>query len=400
MKTYHQTHPWLTFQLDLSQAPWQLWLLAGEAISKCEHLGGVALSPDAAKELMKVYLAKGALATTAIEGNTLTEAEARARVEGLKNLPPSKAYLGVEIDNIIEASNDVLSDCLNNEVSPLTPAAIKSFNAQVLKGLTLEPEITPGVTRQYSVGVADYRGAPADDLEELLEKLCAWLGTPWITELENYSEWDRKRLDAILKAIVAHLYLAWIHPFGDGNGRTARLVEFYILATGGVPFPAAHLLSNHYNETRSEYYRQLSQASKSGGKIVPFIMYALRGLVDQLRDQISTIRDQQLDLFWRNHVHQQVGDSETGRRRRYLVEDLSMSAQGVSRAKLSDVSVRVLRHYLGKGEKTLQRDLAELERLKLIRREGERYFANKDLVLAYLPPRRPQDTRGERKQNT
>lgn len=58
-------------------------MLAGEAVFKCDHLAGVALNPDAARELMNVYLAKGALATTAIEGNTLTEAEARKRVDGI-----------------------------------------------------------------------------------------------------------------------------------------------------------------------------------------------------------------------------------------------------------------------------------------------------------------------------
>lgn len=388
MPTYDRTHPWLTFSLDLSHAPWPLWLLAGEAISKCEHLAGVALTPDAADELMKVYLAKGALATTAIEGNTLTEAQARQRVEGIKSLPPSKAYLGIEIDNIIEASNQILSGCLDGNVPPLTPTLIRQFNERVLKGLALDAQIHPGELRTYSVGVADYRGAPAGDLEYLLGRLCEWLAQPWITELPDYSASDRLRLDAVLKAIVAHLYLAWIHPFGDGNGRTARLVEFYLLATGGVPFPAAHLLSNHYNQTRSEYYRQLSIASKSGGDVIPFILYALRGLVDELRAQIEVIRDQQLDLFWKHHVHQAVGDSEAARRRRYLVEDLSMIPEGVTRSKLGDVSVRVLRYYMGRGEKTLQRDVAELERLGLIRREGDRYIANKGLVLAYMPPKR------------
>jgi Fic family protein len=393
MATYPQTHPWLSFTLDLSDAPWRMWLLAGEAISKCEHLSGVALSPEAAADLMKVYLAKGALATTAIEGNTLTEAEAMKRVEGIKDLPPSKAYLGVEVDNIIKASNEVLVQCRRNEAPELTSELIKSFNSKVLNGLTLDSEIRPGEIRGYSVGVADYRGAPAADCDELLARLCEWLREPWIAVLDNYSIHDRLRLDAVLKAVVAHIYLAWIHPFGDGNGRTARLVEFYILAMGGIPFPAAHLLSNHYNETRSEYYRQLSAASKSGGDIVPFIIYALRGFVDQLREQIKVIRDEQLNLFWRNHVHSVLGDSETARRRRYLVEDLTSMPDGAVKSQLTDISVRVLRHYMGKGEKTLLRDLAELVSMKLLRREGDRYFANKNLVLAYLPPRRKADGR-------
>ena len=47
--------------------------------------------------------------------------------------------------------------------------------------------------------------------------------------------------EGILKATLAHLYIAWIHPFGDGNGRTARLVEFMLLSRAGVPSPSAHL---------------------------------------------------------------------------------------------------------------------------------------------------------------
>ena len=229
-------------------------------------------------------------------------------------------------------------------------------------------------------------GAPAEDCELLLVKLCDWLSKPWVTTVVNYPAQDHRRLDAILKAIMAHLYIAWIHPFGDGNGRTARLLEFFLLATGGVPFPAAHLLSNHYNETRSDYYQHLSAASKSGGNVIPFIVYALRGFVDQLKSQIAVVRGEQLDLFWKNYVHQLLRDSETGRRRRYLIEDLAAYPKGIVRSKMSEVSVRVLKQYMGKGEKTVQRDIAELERLGLVRKEGDRYFVNRELVLAYLPP--------------
>jgi hypothetical protein len=45
MRTYEPTHPWLIFQLDLRALPPELWLLLGEARSKCEHLAGVPLRP-------------------------------------------------------------------------------------------------------------------------------------------------------------------------------------------------------------------------------------------------------------------------------------------------------------------------------------------------------------------
>ena len=80
-----------------------------------------------------------------------------------------------------------------------------------------------------------------------------------------------------MKAVVAHLYIAWIHPFGDGNGRTARLLELQILLGAGFPVPTCQLLSNHYNQTRTEYYRELDLASHRRSP-TEFLVYALEGL--------------------------------------------------------------------------------------------------------------------------
>ena len=70
---YQKSHPWLKFNLKLSDLPWHVWMMLGEAQSKVDHIAGVPLRPDVARELHRVYLAKGAHATTAIEGNTLSE---------------------------------------------------------------------------------------------------------------------------------------------------------------------------------------------------------------------------------------------------------------------------------------------------------------------------------------
>ena len=107
MRSYEQSHPWISFQLDLRKINYKLWLALGEAQSKCEHIAGVPLRPSTAQKLHQVYLAKGVHATTAIEGNTLSEKEVLDILEGRLKLPPSKEYLKQEVDNIIKACNEI-----------------------------------------------------------------------------------------------------------------------------------------------------------------------------------------------------------------------------------------------------------------------------------------------------
>src|SRR5256885_1717048 len=97
-RRYEPSHPWISFRIgDLSRAPADLWALLGEARSKIEHLAGVPLLPATAEQLHQVYLAKGALATTAIEGNTLSEEQVLNHLQGKLNLPPSQSYLAQEV---------------------------------------------------------------------------------------------------------------------------------------------------------------------------------------------------------------------------------------------------------------------------------------------------------------
>jgi Fic family protein len=386
MRSYEKTHPWITFKADLRPAPHTLWLLLGEARSKCERVAGVPLKPDIAKKLNEVYLVKGVHGTAAIEGNSLSEEQIEQRIEGTLQVPPSKEYQAREIDNLVQSFNDIL-ERLKKEGQPseaISCELIKSFNFSILKGLTLEDGVVPGQIRKHSVGVADYKGAPAEDCEYLLLQLCNWL---------NREDFDSDNslgvAAAILKAIIGHLYIAWIHPFGDGNGRTARLVEFYLLVNAGVPVPSAHLLSDYYNTTRSEYYRNLSLASKSGGYILPFLQYATTGFVEELRQQLEYIRAQQWSIAWKDFVNEffdDVGSSETHLRRKYLLLDLAKEAQPVPRGKLTQISARVATYYARKTDKALTRDLNALLGARLIARSKAGYRARRELILAFLPP--------------
>jgi Fic family protein len=393
MKTYERTHKWLTFRCDLSRAPAPLWLLLGEAASKCDHLSQVPLRPSTAQQLHQLYLAKGVAATTAIEGNTLTEEEVLLAVRGELTVPPSRQYLKQEVDNIISACNKIRSQLSTNQLPKLTPALFSEYNKQVLESIPLKDDVVAGAIRNYSVVVGNvYRGAPNEDCPYLLERLCDWLNGP---DFQAPPSWPKGQevSYAILKAVIAHLYFAWIHPFGDGNGRSARLLEFHILMSAGIPSPASHLLSNHYNQTRSEYYRQLDMASKTGGEIVPFVLYAVQGFVDGLREQLTYIWEQQWDVVWRNYVHERFQDkhSESDRRRNSLALDLGVKKDWILASAIPELTPRLAKAYAVKTPKAIQRDLNELEKLNLVVRDGRKVRANREIILSFLPLRRIQE---------
>jgi len=383
-REYQKTHPWLTFKIPLERASAKLWTLLGEAYSKCEHIAGVPLSPDIAQYLHRTYLVKGALASTAIEGNSLTEEQAMKQFEGKLELPPSKEYLAQELDNIIEALTMLSSKIISGEITTVSAALILQLNGMVLQKLELEPHVNPGKIRNESVGVGKYKGPPAIDCEYLLKQLCDLL-KPRTEDGQVFP----LMMHGIIRAIVAHLYIAWIHPFGDGNGRTSRLVEFCILLLSGVPTPAVHLLSNYYNETCPEYYRQLAYASESGGDILPFIEYALRGFVEGLAEQIKTIRAQQWTVAWRDYIQQQFKDklSKPDIRRCRLVTDLSEFHEPTAFKDIPTLTPRLAKEYAKLDFRTLKSDLQKLESMGLVQIVEEKARARKEIILAFLPDR-------------
>lgn len=378
-------YPWVNFEIDLRDLPVKTWMQLGECLSKCVHISRVPLSPDIAGQLHTVYLVKGVQATTAIEGNTLTEEEIRLRIDKKLKLPPSKEYLGREVDNILQLCNEIGSAIHRGEAIPIAIGEICRYNKIVLQNIPSAQDVVPGEFRSYSVGVGTYRGPDFSDVPQLMKQLCDWLNSEYFL-----IDKDQPIINSIIKAIIAHLYIAWIHPFGDGNGRVARILEFAILLNSGIPTPAAHLMSNHYNTTRSEYYRQLELASKSRN-VNGFISYAVQGFLDGLKEQLHYIFNFIIDISWesfiyetfRNYKHHEV----TTKRRRTLILELSRQKEPVQKENLTTMSQSTMDAYRTKTQMTIERDLKELENLDLIERTDKGYAAKKDRILALLPVR-------------
>jgi Fic family protein len=385
-QSYSQTHPWLSFQFDNGKISPKTWIQLGECAAKCDQMSGVPLKPYVTKDLYLIYLTKGLRATTAIEGNTLSEEEVRKIIVDKSEVPPSKDYLEQEIKNVLKACNQIIEHVRNNVEVLITPEKICEYNSIILENLPLGENVEPGIFRKHRVTVGRYLGPEPKEVPFLVNRLCDWLNGDKFKPTGDINS----TVFAIIKSIVAHIYIAWIHPFGDGNGRTARLMEFKILAQSGVPLPAAHLLSDHYNSTRTEYYNQLEKTSKTGGRIDSFMAYAVQGLLDGLNKQLGIIRTQQLEVAMENYIHEMFRDKpgDAWRRRRHLALDMLSATKPVTKDDIPLLSKRLNAEYKDKKTRTILRDLSILHEMGLINIGEEGYVVNIKAIVAFLPLRK------------
>lgn len=385
-RPYQRTHPWLTFQLDLRRLSHWDWLTLGRVAANCWHVAAAPLEPQVSEEIHKIYLAKGALATTAIEGNTLSEEEALAAVAGHLKLPPSRQYLKREVDNIVTACNELAAKLETDGEIPITVEYLERMNKLVLDGLEVDDHVSPGRVRTENVTVGRYHCPEGHDAGFLLHRLCDTLNDLSASDLGKFEF-------AILKAVFAHIYFVWIHPFGDGNGRAGRLLEFAILLEAGLPQPTCHLLSNHYNMTRTKYYRELERASRTQEGIYGFVTYALHGLQDGLDEQISMIRRRLWEVAWVHFVHEQfrAPRNNVERRRRTLALALTSLTDSVTFDDLPNLTPDVARAYANCSRRTLMRDVQALQDRGLLTPDGAALSINRKHILKFLPWRHAPD---------
>jgi hypothetical protein len=159
--------------------------------------------------------------------------------------------------------------------------------------------------------------------------------------------------------------------------------------------PTCQLLSNHYNQTRTEYYRQLAVSSRERNGLLAFLEYAAQGFVDQLRDQLAVLWQQQFEDRWAQFVHQTFSgrSSPADIRRLRLVLDLSRtfhasgeSGNPIPKRAISDLTPRLAGAYATKTEKTLSRDLNEIKRLGLLKQEPDGWVPADESIRGLQPP--------------
>jgi Fic family protein len=369
------------------------WTLDGEInylLGACDAMVDaicqMPLQPEHRTRLLHASLVKGAQATTAIEGNTLTSAEVERVKEG-ESLAQSKQYQEQEVRNILDAMNDILKEvAIDGQSNLISPELIKRFHHSVGRELGEHFDAIPGRFRTDERIVGTYKCPRGRDVEELVNRLCPWLVNEFgfVTNKQTFAQ-------AVVQAIVTHVYLEWIHPFGDGNGRTGRLLEFYILLRAGNPDIASHILSNHYNETRAEYYRQLDQASGTRD-LSAFLKYAIQGYYDGLKAVLLALSENSIETAWRYLVHARFADrpyhkKSVFKRRRRLALALPPH-RALTPNEIMMLEADLARDYASLTPRTLLRDLEELRLMEIvIEREGT-FRTNLGLLVPHMARRR------------
>ncbi|MEA3547090.1 MAG: Fic family protein [Thermodesulfobacteriota bacterium] len=262
---------------------------------------------------------------------------------------------------------------------------IRDFHKMISSNLGEHLDAIPGRFRDDNRVVGPYLAPDRKYVPELISNLCEWLRRDFhYTDGQNFKT-------AVIEAIVAHVYLEWIHPFGDANGRTGRLLEFYILLRAGLPSIVSHILSNFYNQTRSEYYRQLNDARKNRN-LTGFIKYAVKGFRDGLRENLDVIQDNQFSIFWHNHIyesfaHLKYTKKDAFKRKRDLILQFPINKE-VSVDDVILLTPSIAQKYAIVKRSTVLRDLKELQKMNLLLKVGRKYRANTGILGALLPSRK------------
>ncbi len=146
----------------------------------------------------------------------------------------------------------------------------------------------PGSWRTGPIGVSapdgslDYRGPDAEEVEGLMGEVVDWL------------EKGDLKTDVVVRAAMAHLHVVSVHPFRDGNGRVARIVQSLVLAREGLASSEFFSIEEHLGTHTQEYYAALREAQ--GGSYQPrrdasgWVAFCVEAHISQARQRLAQIK--------------------------------------------------------------------------------------------------------------
>jgi Fic family protein len=215
--------------------------------------------------------------STQIEGNRLTLDEATRVIQGEHF--PSRQRDEQEVLGSYRALDEL--EKLAAKSTKITEKTVQTLHALVMGGKKGRVKPTPyregqNVIRDSRSGAIVYLPPEARDVGTLMDDLLNWLKTS-----------ETERLPCPLRASLTHYQFATIHPYYDGNGRTARLLTTLVLHLGGYDLKGFYSLEEYYARDLSSYYTALSVGpshnyyeGRADADITKWVEYFCIGMAD------------------------------------------------------------------------------------------------------------------------
>ncbi len=301
---------------------------------------------------------------TKIEGNDLTQDQAQqiVRMETSADTQTVAQRTGMlarerDIQEVINYRNVIKwidSLQLENPAKVLTAETLKTLHKLTMQQLIEEGETGHFRTKQVIVrsasdgGVA-FRPPVSVEIPYLITEFFEWLASP-----------QAAAIHPIFKAAITHYQLVYIHPFIEGNGRTARAMATLVLYTGGYDFKRFFSLEQYFDADVEKYYQALLSVQQNQERDLSYWLeyfcYGLALETDKIKNQVLKLSK---DLKLKQELGQQVALSE---RQILLLELLQNQGEVTSQdaqAILPNVSVD-----------TILRDLKDLIEKRIVVKEG------------------------------
>lgn len=223
----------------------------------------------AVKNLRDVYRVEWTYNSNAIEGNTLSLIETKVVMEDGLTIGGKRLQEHFEVINHSEAISYIEDQV--TQTAELDERTLKTIHHLILKNIDDE---NAGRYRSINVRISGSQHEPPHFLqvENAMQELFDW-----------YNQ-EKDRLHPVELAALFHFKFVYIHPFADGNGRTARLLMNLILMSHGYP-PA---IVKAENSQRLTYYEVLETASIQGNT-QPFIELITQCVEESLTTYLKAI---------------------------------------------------------------------------------------------------------------
>jgi Fic family protein len=255
-----------------------------------------------ADELQKVQLKREVAGTSRIEGAEFTEKELDAAMretpEQLETRSQKQAAAAVATYRWIaglEADH------------PIDQPLICEVHRRLVFGCD-DDHCAPGQPRardqNVTFGAPQHRGVEGGvECEAALRRLVGAVRGPF------------REHDPLIQALALHYHFAAMHPFLDGNGRTARALEAVMLQRTGLRDTLFIAMSNYYYEQKVGYLNALNATRAASHDLTLFLKFGLKGVENQCRGLFGEIRQQVAKALFRNTVTDLFGRMKSPRKR-------------------------------------------------------------------------------------